>query len=96
MQYLLGLIMLIKTVADAPRFLGHEASYTIDGLFNKDIALLTFKAYNEITPNFLCSFIYCHSYNRRRAAKNKVKTKFGMRTLHIEHQKFEMIYHLIY
>ena len=53
------------------------------------ISLLTFKALNNIAPNYLCSKIQmaknCHSHNTRRAAKNHLQipssnTKFGMRT----------------
>ena len=46
-----------KKVVDALSFLGDGANYTIFDLVNRDIALLTFKALNEIAPNYLCSKI---------------------------------------
>ena len=76
-------------VVDASVFLGREDNYSIYNMLDKDISLLTFKALNNIAPNYLCSKIQmaknCHSHNTRRAAKNHLQipssnTKFGMRT----------------
>ena len=78
-----------KKVVDASVFLGREDNYSIYNMLDKDISLLTFKALNNIAPNYLCSKIQmaknCHSHNTRRAAKNHLQipssnTKFGMRT----------------
>ena len=78
-----------KKVVDASVFLGREDNYSIYNILDKDISLLTFKALNNIAPNYLCSKIQmaknCHSHNTRRAAKNHLQipssnTKFGMRT----------------
>ena len=64
-------------------------TYSIYNMLDKDISLLTFKALNNIAPNYLCSKIQmaknCHSHNTRRAAKNHLQipssnTKFGMST----------------
>ena len=78
-----------KKVVDASVFLDREDNYSIYNMLDKDISLLTFKALNNIAPNYLCSKIQmaknCHSHNTRRAAKNHLQipssnTKFGMRT----------------
>ena len=78
-----------KKVVDASVFLGREDNYSIYNMLDKDISLLTFKALNNIAPNYLCSKIQmaknCHSHNTKRAAKNHLQipssnTKFGMRT----------------
>ena len=70
-------------------FLGREDNYSIYNMLDKDISLLTFKALNNIAPNYICSKIQmaknCHSHNTRREAKNHLQipssnTKFGMRT----------------
>ena len=78
-----------KKVVDATSFAGMEHNCNISSIFNKELALLTFKALNKIAPNYICSKIKmaknCHGYNTRRASKNhlqipSVRTKFGMRT----------------
>ena len=78
-----------EKVVHALSFLGFWANYSIYDLVNRDIALLTFKASNEIASNYLHSKISMaknwHLNNIRRAAINhlhspRVKTKFGMRT----------------
>ena len=71
-------------------FLGRLIHRKYGNLLGKDISLLTFKALNNIAPNYLCSKIQMaknyHSHNTRRAAKNHLQipssnTKFGMRTI---------------
>ena len=66
-----------KNVVDASVFLGREDNYSIYNMLDKDISLLTFKALNNIAPNYLCSKIQmaknCHSHNTRGAAKNHLQ-----------------------
>ena len=41
-----------KKVVDASVFLGREDNYSIYNMLDKDISLLTFKALNNIAPNY--------------------------------------------
>ncbi len=78
-----------KKVVHAFNFLGKEGTYSIDNFIKKDMAILTFKALNNMAPNYICSKVCMaknsHSHNTRRAANNHLQlpssnTKFGLRT----------------